>query len=56
MIAPNYFIAARHIGGNVGKPLTFNGNSYTTTAVFRDTASDLVIWQVGFNHYELPDH
>jgi hypothetical protein len=24
----------------------FNGNLYTTTAVFRDTASDLAVWQV----------
>jgi len=47
VIAPNYFITAQHIGGSVGKPFTFNGNSYTTTAVFRDTASDLAIWQVG---------
>ncbi len=46
VIASNYFITAKHIGGNVGQVFTFNGNSYTTTAVFRDTASDLAIWQV----------
>jgi hypothetical protein len=46
VIAPNYFITAHHIGGGVGQVFIFNGNSYTTTAVFRDTASDLAIWQV----------
>lgn len=46
VIASNYFITAKHIGGSVGQVFTFNGNSYTTTAVFRDPASDLAIWQV----------
>jgi hypothetical protein len=46
VIAPNYFVTAHHIGGSVGQIFIFNGNSYTTTAVFRDTASDLAIWQV----------
>jgi hypothetical protein len=46
VIASNYFVTANHIGGSVGQVFTFNGNSYTTTAVFRDPASDLAIWQV----------
>ena len=46
VIAPNYFVTAHHIGGSVGQVFIFNGNSYTTTAVFRDSASDLAIWQI----------
>src|SRR5207248_2049253 len=46
VIASNYFITAKHIGGSVGQVFTFNGTSYSTTAAFRDTATDLVIWQV----------
>jgi len=46
VIASNYFVTANHIGGSVGDGIFFNGNSYTTTAVFRDTASDLAVWQV----------
>ena len=46
VIASNYFVTANHIGGSVGDVFYFNGNSYTTTAVFRDTASDLAVWQV----------
>jgi hypothetical protein len=46
VIASNYFLTANHIGGNVGEFFFFNGNLYTTTAVFRDTASDLAVWQV----------
>jgi hypothetical protein len=45
-IAPHYFLAARHIGGNVGDVFTFNGVTYTTIANFDDTVSDLRIWQV----------
>ena len=35
VIASNYFVTANHIGGNVGELFFFNGNSYTTTAVFQ---------------------
>jgi len=45
VIASNYFVTANHISGSVGDVFYFNGN-YTTTAVFRDTASDLAVWQV----------
>ena len=45
-IASNYFLTAKHIGGSVGQTFTFNGTSYTTTAVFPDPSSDLQIWQV----------
>ena len=46
VIASNYFVTANHISGSVGDVFYFNGNSYTTTAVFRDMASDLAVWQI----------
>lgn len=46
VIASNYFITAKHIGGSVGQNFVFNNVSYTTTAVFPDPFSDLQIWQV----------
>jgi hypothetical protein len=36
VIASNYFVTAKHIGGNVGQTFTFNEVNYTTTAVFPD--------------------
>lgn len=46
-IAPNYFITASHLGGNVGDKFNFGGTQYTTTDVFNDPAnSDLRIWKV----------
>ncbi len=46
-IGPHHFLSARHIGGTVGDPFILNGITYTTTAYFDDTLSDLRIWQVG---------
>jgi Dockerin type I domain len=46
VIASNYFVTANHIGGSVGEGFYFNGILYTTTAVFRDPASDLAVWQI----------
>jgi len=46
VIASNYFVTAKHIGGSVGQTFVFNGANYTTTAVFPDPSSDLQIWQV----------
>jgi hypothetical protein len=45
-IAPQFFITAQHVGGNVGEPFTLNSVTYTTTAVYNDPASDLAIWKV----------
>ena len=45
-IGPHHFISARHVGGAVGEPFVLNGATYTTTAFFDDTTSDLRIWQV----------
>lgn len=36
VIASNYFITAKHIGGSVGDTFVFSGVNYTTTAVFPD--------------------
>jgi hypothetical protein len=46
VIASNYFVTAKHIGGNVGQSFIYNGATYTTTAVFPDPSSDLQMWQV----------
>lgn len=45
-IAPQYFVAAQHIGGAVGQTFVFNGVSYTTTACWNDPDTDLRIWKV----------
>jgi hypothetical protein len=45
-IGPHHFLTARHIGGTVGDALVLDGVSYTTVAVFDDTASDLRIYQI----------
>jgi hypothetical protein len=46
VIASNYFVTAKHIGGSVGQTFAFNNVVYPTTAVFPDPSSDLQIWQV----------
>ena len=46
VIASNYFVTAKHIGGSVGDTFRFNNVTYTTTAVFPDPSSDLQVWQV----------
>ncbi len=45
-IAPQYFIAARHVGGAVGQTFTFQGVAYTTTAYWDDPYTDFRIWKV----------
>ncbi|MGA2246064.1 MAG: hypothetical protein ABSH48_13775 [Verrucomicrobiota bacterium] len=52
-IAPNYFLAAQHIGGSVGDIFTLNGSNYITTAYWDDPGSDLRLWQVSgtFTNY-----
>jgi hypothetical protein len=45
-VAANYFITAKHIGGNVGQTFVLNGIPYTTTAVFPDPSSDLQVWRI----------
>jgi hypothetical protein len=45
-IGQDHFIAAAHVGGNVGDVFTFHGVQHTTVARYLDSASDLAIWQV----------
>jgi hypothetical protein len=45
-IAPQYFIAARHVGGSVGQEFIHQGVTYRTTAFWNDPNSDLRIWKV----------
>lgn len=45
-IAPQYFVAARHVGGSVGQTFVFQGAVYTTVSFVDSTNSDLRIWKV----------
>lgn len=45
-IDAHHFLAANHVGGNVGDLFTFQNVSYTTVRSFVDSASDLRIWEV----------
>lgn len=45
-IAPNFFLAASHIGGNVGDSFRYADTTYGTVASFKDPLSDLIIWQI----------
>jgi hypothetical protein len=45
-MAPNFFIAAAHIGGNVGDTFTYQNVNYTTVRSYNQNGSDLLIWQV----------
>jgi hypothetical protein len=46
VISSNAFITAKHVGGTIGDPFTFQGVQYTTTAAFESPDSDLRIWRV----------
>lgn len=46
VIAPQYFITAKHIGGVVGNAFVFRGVSYVTTERLRDPDTDLTIWKI----------
>lgn len=45
-VAPRFFIAARHIGGNIGSTFIWNGVVYHTVASFDGSNTDLRLWQV----------
>ncbi len=45
-IAPHFFMAAKHVGGNVGDLFALNGTNYTTIAYFDEPNSDLRIWRI----------
>ncbi len=44
-VSPNHFVTAKHIGGSIGDAFTYNGISYTTTAV-HNNGTDLNVWEV----------
>jgi hypothetical protein len=46
VISSNAFITAKHVGGSIGDPFTFQGVQYTTTASYDSPDSDLRIWRV----------
>jgi hypothetical protein len=43
-IGPHHFLAARHVGGNVGDEFILNGVHYQATAYTDDPLSDLRVW------------
>ncbi len=45
-VAPNFFLAAQHVGGSIGDAFVLNGFTYHTTAFFDDPSSDLRMCQV----------
>jgi hypothetical protein len=45
-IAPQFFIAANHVGGTTNDVFFFNGLPYHPIAAFKTFDSDLTIWQV----------
>lgn len=45
-IGPHHFLTAQHVGGTVGNSFVFGGTSYTTTAFFDDSSTDLRICEV----------
>jgi hypothetical protein len=45
-IAPQFFIAANHVGGTTNDTFLFNGLAYHPVAAFKTFDSDLTIWQV----------
>jgi len=44
-VSPNHFVTAKHVGGSIGDTFTYNGMSYTTTAV-HNNGTDLNVWEV----------
>lgn len=45
-IAPDFFITARHVGGNIGDIFVYRGIWYHTVEAYEDAASDLRIWRI----------
>ena len=45
-IAPNFFITATHLGGQVGDVFTFRGVAYPMVNSFPHPDADITIWQV----------
>jgi len=45
-IAPRYFLAAKHFGGNTGDVFSLNGVEFHTVAVYNCPNGDLLVWKV----------
>jgi hypothetical protein len=45
-IAPQFFLAAQHVGGGIGQEFLFAGNVYRTVAYWDEPNSDLRLWKV----------
>lgn len=45
-IAPQFFLAAKHVGGDIGQVFSLNGYNYHTVAAADCPSSDLRVWQV----------
>ena len=45
-IAPGFFLAAKHVGGDVGQEFVLRGVTYHTVAFFDESTTDLRLWQV----------
>ncbi len=43
-IAPNYFLAAKHVGGGIGATLSYGGNTYVADSFVDSPTSDLRIF------------
>jgi len=48
-VAQDWFVTAKHVGGNVGQNFTFDGMTYPTVGVVSDPDTDLNFWQVAGN-------
>lgn len=45
-VAPRWFVTARHVGGSIGDPLTFDGREFVTDSLVDVPGSDLRLWHV----------
>ena len=45
-VAPQFFIAAKHIGGSIGQWFSWQGRFYRTTQFFDDPNNDFRLWRV----------
>ncbi len=46
-VSSNYFITAKHVGGEIGATFILQDRTYTTTAEFDHPTADLTLWRVG---------
>ena len=46
VIGPKHFITARHVGGVIGNPFHYQGETYTTTGFYELGRPDIRIWEI----------